>query len=249
MVIANQVFTDKLKKQLGFGIFNVHLGFDTKYLDSVIKLLAENQIEGFNKDKLCSFDGYKDLRHLIENDELLEYRLRRFQAITDFSTEPQSHFALGFDAYATWTSPIRKYGDLLNHRLIKAMLTQTEHNKPNEQILSIMNERRKAVKLAEREVNNKLYCQFLTDKIGQVFDAQIINLNRGGIKARLTDIGAIIFIPASLIHPVRTELTLLPEDGQIKIKDELKYQLLDQITVTLNDIKNESSTIIGKMTN
>jgi len=249
MVIANQVFTDKLQKQLGFGIFNVHLGFDTKYLDSTIKLLAENQIEGFNKERLSSFDGYKDLRHIIENNELLEYRLRRFQAITDFSTEPQAHFALGFDAYATWTSPIRKYGDLLNHRLIKAMLTKTIYDKPNEQILSIMNERRKAVKLAEREVNNKLYCQFLANKVGQTFDAQIINLNRGGIKARLTDIGAIIFIPASLIHAVRTELTLLPEDGLIKIKDQLKYQLLDKITVTLNEIKAESLTIIGKIVN
>jgi len=248
MVVANQVFTHQLQTRLGFGIFNVHLGFDSKYYDSVIKLLAENKIEGFDKERLSSFDGYKDLRHLIENNELLEYRLRRFQSQTDFSIEPDAHFALGFDAYATWTSPIRKYGDLFNHRLIKAMLTKQTHRKPDEQILSIMNERRKAVKLAEREVNNKLYCQFLTDKIGQSFEAQIINLNRGGIKARLTDIGAVVFIPASLIHAVRTELTLLPEDGQIKIKDELKYQLLDTIVVTINEVKTENLTIIGKIT-
>ncbi|WP_392562835.1 exoribonuclease II [Orbus sturtevantii] len=248
MIIANQVFTHQVKTQLGFGIFNIHLGFDSKYIDSALKLLRENQIDGFDKEKLSSFDGYRDLRHIVENNEFLEYRLRRFQASTDFSIEPDAHFALGFDAYATWTSPIRKYGDLFNHRLIKAILAKTTHSRPDKALLSIMNERRKAVRLAEREVNSKLYCQFLAEKIGQQFEAQIINLNRGGIKARLIDNGAIVFVPASLVHSVRNELELLPEDGKIKIKGELKYQLLDTISVTINEIKPESLTVIAKLT-
>lgn len=249
MVIANQVFTDKVKNELGFGVFNIHSGFETKYLDSVLKLLNENNIDGFDKVRLSSFEGYKDLRHLVEHNEFLEYRLRRFQAQADFSIEPNNHFALGFAAYATWTSPIRKYGDLLNHRLIKTLLAKQSHDKPNEQILSIMNERRKSIRFAEREVNNKLYCQFLADKIGQPFEAKIVDLNRGGIRARLTDIGAMIFIPASLIHPIRNELMLSPEDGQIKINGELKYQLLDTISILINEIKTENWTIIGKIDN
>ena len=35
---------------------------------------------------------------------------------------PGPHYGLGLEAYATWTSPIRKYGDMINHRLLKAMI-------------------------------------------------------------------------------------------------------------------------------
>ncbi len=38
------------------------------------------------------------------------------------SAEPGAHYGLGLDAYATWTSPIRKYGDMVNHRLLKAVI-------------------------------------------------------------------------------------------------------------------------------
>ncbi|RKS87166.1 exoribonuclease-2 [Orbus hercynius] len=247
MVIANQVLTYRLTHQLGFGIFNVHSGFDPKYLDSAIKLLSENQIENFDKERLSSLAGYKDLRRLTEKNERLDYRLRRFQAPADFAIEPYPHFGLGFEAYATWTSPIRKYGDLLNHRLLKALMAHESHAKPNPDILSIMNERRKAGRLAERELNNKLYCQFLKNKVGQTFAAQIIDLNRGGAKVRLTDIGAVAFLPATLIHPVRGELILSPENGHIKIKDEVAYQLLDFIDVTINEVKVENTSVIVKI--
>lgn len=246
MVIANQVFTHTLKAELGFGIFNTHQGFEPKYLDSVVKLLSENQIEEFNKERIATFDGYRDLRRLIQQNELLEYRLRRYQASADFSIEPNAHFGLGFDSYATWTSPIRKYGDLLNHRLLKSILEKHIHDKPNQQILPLMNERRKTVRFAEREVNEKLYQKFLADKIGQPFDAQIIDLNRGGAKVRLTAIGAVAFMPSSLIHPIRNEVAMLPEEGLIKIKEQVTYRLLDKVTVILNEIKTDTSTIIVK---
>lgn len=244
MVVANQAFTDILQKQLPQGIFNIHAGFESKYLDVVIKILSENNIEDFDKDRLSSFEGYKALRQLTEKNQLLEYRLRRYQSPADFAFEANPHFGLGFHAYATWTSPIRKYGDLLNHRLLKSMISGTSPTVLDSKILSIMNERRRATRLAEREVSNKLYCQYLQDKVGQNFAAEIIDLNRGGAKVRLTDIGAVAFLPASLIHNQRNELTISPENGYIKIKDELAYQLLDTVNVTINEVKKETGSII-----
>lgn len=247
MVIANQAFTYMAKNHLEFAIFNTHAGFEPKFLDTVIKLLGEYQIEGFDKEKLSSFDGYKALRKLTENNELLEYRLRRYQAPADFAFAASPHFGLGFDSYATWTSPIRKYGDLVNHRLIKSMLTHHVVNKPNDQILAIMNGRRKTTRQAEREVSSKLYCQFLANKVGEKFTAQIIDLNRGGMKVRLNEIGAIAFIPASSIHSIRNELTLSPENGNVKINDDIKYQLLDSVNITINEVKTENNSIIAKI--
>lgn len=244
MVVANQAFTHILRSKLTQGIFNTHSGFESKYFDVIIKLLSENNIEGFDKNRLSSFEGYKDLRKLTESNELLEYRLRRYQSPADFSFDAHPHFGLGFDAYATWTSPIRKYGDLVNHRLIKSILTKSSPSQLDSKILTTMNVRRKATRQAEREVSNKLYCQFLHDKVGQKFVGELIDFNRGGAKVRLTAIGAVAFLPASFIHPQRSELTLSPENGHIKINEEVKYQLLDVINVTIKEIKTENSAII-----
>ncbi|MBM6532832.1 RNB domain-containing ribonuclease, partial [Klebsiella pneumoniae] len=52
----------------------------------------------------------------------LDIRIRRFQWFAVISTEPGPHFGLGLEAYASWTSTIRKYGDIINHRLLKAII-------------------------------------------------------------------------------------------------------------------------------
>lgn len=249
MVIANQAFADKISQDLGFAVFNVHNGFEPKYFDSIIKLLNDDNITEFTKDTLATLECYKDIRHRVEQNDVLEHRLRRYQSPADFSFEPRAHFGMGFPSYATWTSPIRKYGDLINHRLIKAMLLQQSPEKPDNQVLVIMNERRKALRLAERDITEKLYCQFLSDKIGQIYNAEIIDINRGGAKVRLTDIGAIAFMPLSLIHPVRNEITAHPEDGVIKIKEESSYHILDTIKVVINEVKSDNASIILKLAN
>ena len=66
------------------------------------------------------------MRHDIEpiEGDYLEFRLRRYLTFAEFKSELAPHFGLGLEGYATWTSPIRKYSDMVNHRLIKAVLTQ-----------------------------------------------------------------------------------------------------------------------------
>ncbi|EJS91733.1 exoribonuclease II, partial [Pasteurella multocida subsp. multocida str. Anand1_cattle] len=74
---------------------------------------------------LTTLAGYCQMRHDIEllNSDYLELRLRRFLTFAEFKSEIAPHFGLGLSGYATWTSPIRKYSDMVNHRLIKAVLT------------------------------------------------------------------------------------------------------------------------------
>ena len=88
------------------------------------------------------------MRHdieLIEGD-YLEFRLRRYLTFAEFKSELAPHFGLGLEGYATWTSPIRKYSDMVNHRLIKAVLTQQACEKPQDEVLARLQER--VVKIA-----------------------------------------------------------------------------------------------------
>ena len=249
MVIANQALTMMLNEKIGFGIYNIHTGFDTKYLDQILKILADNGITEFDKTSLTSFAGYIKLRRIIDNDPFLAMRLRKFQSPADFSIEPQPHFGLGFDAYATWTSPIRKYGDMVNHRLLKAYMRQKALTPPDTNQLKTMNERRKMLRLAERDMAENLFAQYLSDKIGQTYTAEIVDINRGGARVRLTDIGAYAFLPLSMLHSVREEIVSLPDEGVIKINDNIGYKLTDIIPVSIFQVKNENQSIIVKLTN
>ncbi len=247
MIIANQALTMHLTDKIGFGIFNVHAGFDPKFMEQILKILNEHGLTQFDKDALLSFEGYIQLRRIINNDTFLASRLRKFQSPADFSLEPRPHYGLGFNAYATWTSPIRKYGDMINHRLIKAYLRQLPLTSPSIELLKIMGEKRKTLRLAERDMAENLYAQYLSDKINHRFTAEIIDINRGGARVRLTDIGAFAFLPLSMIHPVREQICSLPEEGVIKIKDEICYKLTDTISVVIHQVKKENQSIIVKL--
>ncbi|WP_085164116.1 exoribonuclease II [Gilliamella bombi] len=249
MVLANQALTLQLKNKIGFGIFNIHSGFDNKYIEQVVTFLNDNGITEFDKESLLSFDGYVKLRRIIDNTPFLSTKLRKFQSPADFSTEPKPHFGLGFDAYATWTSPIRKYGDMVNHRLIKAFIRSQELVAPDKDQLKNMNERRKTLRYAERDMAENLYAQYLSNKVGESFSAEIIDINRGGARVRLCDIGAFAFMPLSMIHSVKEEIISLPEEGIIKIKDEVCYKLADTISVVIHQVKSENQSIITKLAN
>lgn len=249
MVLANQALTLQLKNKIGFGIFNIHSGFDNKYIEQVVTFLNDNGITEFDKESLLSFDGYVKLRRIIDNTPFLSTKLRKFQSPADFSTEPKPHFGLGFDAYATWTSPIRKYGDMVNHRLIKAFIRSQELTAPDKDQLKNMNERRKTLRYAERDMAENLYAQYLSNKVGESFSAEIIDINRGGARVRLCDIGAFAFMPLSMIHSVKEEIISLPEEGIIKIKDEVCYKLADTISVVIHQVKSENQSIITKLAN
>ncbi|MCT6867429.1 MAG: exoribonuclease II [Gilliamella apicola] len=247
MIIANQALTLLLNNKIGFGIFNIHSGFDIKFIDQILKVLTNHGIEGFDKESLLSFDGYIKLRRIIDNDAFLTARLRKCQSPADFSIQPQPHFGLGLTAYATWTSPIRKYGDMINHRLIKNYLRSQTLNEPDKEQLKIMNERRKLLRYAERDIAENLYVQYLSDKIGDNFVAEIVDINRGGARLRLTDIGAFVFLPLSMIHPNREEVVSSPEEGVIKINNNICYKLSDTLTVKMHQVKKENQSIIVKL--
>ena len=95
-----------LGKEVGYGIFNVHTGFDEESLDGAIELLKTAEAL-FEKEEIASLSGFCALRRWIDNLDTrwLDGKIRRFQSYALMSAEPGAHYGLGLDAYATWTSP------------------------------------------------------------------------------------------------------------------------------------------------
>ncbi len=67
-------------------------------------------------EELLTLDGFCRLRRELDNQptQFLDSRIRRFQTFAEVRMEKGPHFGLGLDGYATWTSPIRKYSDIVN---------------------------------------------------------------------------------------------------------------------------------------
>ncbi|EAX9869748.1 exoribonuclease II [Salmonella enterica] len=249
MIAANLCAARVLRDKLGFGIYNVHTGFDPANAEALAALLKTHGLH-VDAEEVLTLEGFCKLRRELDAQPsgFLDSRIRRFQSFAEISTEPGPHFGLGFEAYATWTSPIRKYGDMINHRLLKAVIKGEAIARPQEEITQQMAERRRLNRMAERDVGDWLYARFLNDKAGTNtrFAAEIIDVSRGGMRVRLVDNGAIAFIPAPFLHAVRDELVCSQEHGTVQIKGETVYKVTDVIDVTIAEVRMETRSIIAR---
>ncbi|MEB6336829.1 exoribonuclease II [Serratia rhizosphaerae] len=249
MIAANVCAALVLRDRLGFGIYNVHNGFDPALVEQAVTVLQANGVEA-DAEKLLTLDGFCELRRHLDAQptQFLDSRIRRFQTFAEISTEPGPHFGLGLEAYATWTSPIRKYGDMVNHRLLKAIISEQPAEKPQDAMTLQLAERRRANRMAERDVGDWLYARFLQDKAGTDtrFNAEIIDVTRGGLRVRLLDNGAVAFIPAPFIHPVRDELVCSQDTGTVQVKGEVVYRQSDTLQVNIAEVRMETRNVIAK---
>jgi len=137
--------------------------------------------------------------------ELVGEVILRSQAQAVYSPGNFGHFGLNLRRYAHFTSPIRRYADLIVHRaLVRALglgndgLTDAEMEELDQIAQSISDTERRAM-AAERETADRLIAAHLADRIGATFHARVSGLVRTGLFVRLIETGADGFVPASSI--------------------------------------------------
>ena len=260
MIIANICAAQFLDEQAKTGIFNTHSGFDKKFLENahnfLMANLANEQNQGelaerYSVENLATLNGYCQMRHDIEpiESDYLELRLRRYLTFAEFKSELAPHFGLGLEGYATWTSPIRKYSDMVNHRLIKAVLTQQPCEKPQNEVLARLQEARRQNRLVERDIADWLYCRYLADKVASnaEFEAEVQDVMRGGLRVQLLENGASMFIPASTLHNNKEEMQVNSDEIALYIKGERIYKIGDIVKVKLTEVKEVTRSIVGEI--
>lgn len=250
MIAANACCADFLAAHIGHGIFNVHRAFEPEKAEAAQEFLAGQEIT-VGLEALTELEHYKELKRALEtrDDAWLDARLRRFQGFTTMSAQPGPHFGLGLAAYATWTSPIRKYGDMVNHRLIKRVLKSEQAPAEASQALTEqLTERRRLNRMAERDVKDWLYVRYLTPAAQnqEVFEAEIMAINRGGMRVRLLANGATAFVPAPLMHADRDKVVIDDKEGRIQIEGEERYKLGDALRVALTEAREETRSLVAR---
>ena len=138
-----------------------------------------------------------------ENEHLVNEMVLRSQAQARYDAGNLGHFGLNLQRYAHFTSPIRRYSDLIVHRALVRALALGPDGTTTENIVRLeeqaehvtMTERRSMA--AEREATDRYLAIFMADRVGAVFDARIAGVTRAGLFVRLAENGADGFIPAA----------------------------------------------------
>lgn len=191
MLAANVCASDFLQKHQHPTLYRIHEGPTPEKLEGLREFLKEFGLSLGGGDDPHAKDYAKLLGKVKGRpDELLlqTVMLRSLQQAV-YSPDNVGHFGLAYESYTHFTSPIRRYPDLLVHRAIKAVLTE-EVYKPGKWVeLGMhcsMTERR--ADDATRDVEAWLKCYYMQDKVGEIFDGVVAGITGFGVFVALDNV-------------------------------------------------------------
>ncbi|EFI34029.1 ribonuclease R [Desulfonatronospira thiodismutans ASO3-1] len=196
MLAANEAVAEFLEEKEALFLYRIHPPADRDKLDALFKLLATTELG----PRLPKEREPKSLQTLLEiaKDSDLDFLVNRLvlrsMMQAKYSPVNEGHFGLASRCYCHFTSPIRRYADLVVHRALKRELGMDVQFKARMKSLkktgeSLSSLERKAVD-AEREILKRATIISLKDKTGQSFSGIVASITDFGFWVELTDIMA-----------------------------------------------------------
>ncbi len=207
MVLANVCAAETLEAKKSPLIYRVHDEPSDEKIHGLSTFLDTIGIKWARGERTTPTRFNRLLEQARKDDrenEISEIVLRsQSQAI--YSPDNLGHFGLNLARYAHFTSPIRRYSDLIVHRALIAALDMGEDGLTQEEAVRLeeisghLVERERASMAAEREANDRYLTAFLADRIGAEFGGRITGVQKFGLFVKLNETGADGFIPAARI--------------------------------------------------
>jgi ribonuclease R len=230
MVLANVAAAETLVARKSPLLFRVHEEPAPEKLDS-LREVAEAAGLVLAKGQVLRTAHLNALLHAAQHTDHSEViNMSTLRAMTQAYYAPQNfgHFGLALQAYAHFTSPIRRYADLIVHR---ALITahgwgkdglspaEIEHLENTAQHIS---ETERRSMMAERDTNDRYLAAFLSERLGEEFNGRISGVAKFGVFVRLDETGADGLIPVrslgrEFFHFDREAGTLMGSDTGLTI--------------------------------
>jgi ribonuclease R len=241
MILANVAAAEALERAAVPLIYRVHDEPDPERVNALREFLKTVDISLPKGSELRAAQFNHILARVKGRDveTLVNEVVLRTQAQAEYAAENYGHYGLNLRRYAHFTSPIRRYADLVVHRgLIRAgklgdggLAETMDPVTLGEVAATISVAERRAMK-AERETFDRLLAHFLADRVGATFEGHISGVTRVGLFVKLDGTGADGFIPARTIG---TEYFRYHEDRHALVGSSSgeSYRLGDRVTVKL----------------
>lgn len=241
MIAANVEAAKRIRKARIPGLYRVHDGPDPDRIEELAVFLQSLGLKLSSPSQVRP----RDLSRVIESAaggpeaELIETVILRCMSRAHYQPRNVGHFGLALPSYSHFTSPIRRYPDLLVHRAIKHL---SRHGKvkgfrytlPEMQQLGEQSSRaERRADEAVWQVEERLKCAYLKDRIGDEFDVLVTGVTSFGLFVRLPDLQIdglvhVTALPRDYYHPAAggTALTGEHTGTTFRLTDKLKVELV-----------------------
>ena len=245
MLAANVSASDYLEKNEQPTLFRVHEGPTPEKLEALRTMLKDFALTLGGGDKPQAKDYAELLKRIRDKPYagMLQTVMLRSLHQAVYTPENVGHFGLAYDAYAHFTSPIRRYPDLLVHRGIKAVLKGQRHDAGDlHAIGQHCSETERRADDATRDVEAWLKSYYMQDHVGEIFTGTISGVTQFGLFVTLdelyvdglvhiSDLGQDYFQYDAAKHTLRGERT------------GVKYQLAGRVKVKVVRVNLEQAKI------
>ena len=191
MLAANVCASEYLATNEQPTLYRVHEGPNMEKLEALRAMLKDFGLTLGGGDEPQARD-YAELLKRIKDKPysgMLQMVMLRSLAQAVYTPENVGHFGLAYDAYAHFTSPIRRYPDLLVHRGIKAVLSRKRYDAGDmEAIGRHCSETERRADEATRDVEAWLKSYFMQDHVGDEFDGTISGVTSFGLFVTLDEL-------------------------------------------------------------
>lgn len=194
MLCANICAARFLLKNEYSGLYRNHEGPSAEKLADLRKFLGELGLKLPGREEPTPRDYASLLKSITDRPDahLIQTVLLRSLSQAVYSSENKGHFGLAYDAYAHFTSPIRRYPDLVVHRSIRKILSRNfmrgEINPIFEKFGEHCSMTERRADEATREAIDWLKCEYMLDKVGEEFAGIVSGVTSFGLFIELSEI-------------------------------------------------------------
>ncbi len=193
MLAANVAAARLFQRKKMPALYRIHETPKEEKLSDLREFLAELglNLPGGNKPTAKDYNTLLDAVRGRPDFHLIQTVLLRSMQQAMYSSDNVGHFGLAYDAYTHFTSPIRRYPDLIVHRIIKHILAggtaaDLDYSKPElQQVGEHCSGTERRADEATRDVEHWLKCEFMRDKLGEEFDGTITSVQGFGLFVEL----------------------------------------------------------------
>ena len=253
MILANVATAETLIAANSPCLFRIHAPPREEGLEELREQLTSHDLR-LAKGQVSKPAQFNWLLNQLENEadrQALQMSILRAQSLAVYESDNIGHFGLALRDYAHFTSPIRRYADLLVHRaLISTTVGGAGGSSPDHTDLKeigahiSMTERRAAG--AERDASDKFAAAFLAGKIGEIFEAEISGVTKSGVFVQLAGLGIDGFLPGRFLPRNNRGQRRRPGDRRRSGKTSATSdpRIGQQLTVRLREVDPPSGSIV-----